>query len=215
MNSFSTTLVSFSMIWCYHFLGIFLFFLSGNVGIIIFCLRYMFSFFYKTIARCSNGKKILFILIMHYDNFVDFFLKLSSSSTFSSVYPMSSFYCYFLLLFTPPRFTPPRNRGGVIFSLQFVCVCPDFLWTKFKPNGCTDLDAVFAKWLLTALARTLLKLVTLGQRSRSRWPKMYVKMMKKICQNSDLEIFEIRSQHSIGNSIAVILIPNMTTLNYR
>ena len=22
-----------------------------------------------------------------------------------------------------PFFTPPRNRGGVIYSLQFVCVC--------------------------------------------------------------------------------------------
>ena len=59
--------------------------------------------------------------------------------------------------------TPPRNRGGVIFSLQFVyvsvclCVCVRLLlWTKFQPNGWTDLDAVFAKWLLTALARTLL-----------------------------------------------------------
>ena len=38
---------------------------------------------------------------------------------------------------------PQRNRGGVIFSLQFVCVsvclsvCVSdvFLWTKFKPNG--------------------------------------------------------------------------------
>ena len=60
-----------------------------------------------------------------------------------------------------------------------VSVCPDFLWTKFQSNGCTDLDAVFAKWLLTALTQTLLKLVTLSQRSRSRWPKMYVKMMKK------------------------------------
>ena len=64
-----------------------------------------------------------------------------------------------------------------------VSVCPDFLWTKFQPNGCTDLDAVFAKWLLTALAQTLLKLVTLGQRLRSRWSKVYVKMMKKIRQN--------------------------------
>ena len=47
--------------------------------------------------------------------------------------------------------TPPRHRGGFIFSLQFVCVsvcvsvCPEFLWTKFQPNGCTDLNAVFAK----------------------------------------------------------------------
>ena len=36
---------------------------------------------------------------------------------------------------------------------------------------------------------------------------------KKFAKNSDLEIFESRSQHSVGNSIAVILIPNMTTLN--
>ena len=50
-------------------------------------------------------------------------------------------------------FTPPRNRGGVIFSLQFVCVSvclcvcvcvrPDFLVnkipaerTRFSINGC-------------------------------------------------------------------------------
>ena len=64
---------------------------------------------------------------------------------------------------------------GYIFTAVCLCVCLSvcvstvFLWTIFQPNGCTDLDAVFAKWLLTALARTLLKLVTLGQRSRSRW----------------------------------------------
>ena len=59
------------------------------------------------------------------------------------------------------------------FSLSVcvsVCLCVRyFLWTKFQPNECTDLDAVFAKWLLLALARTLLNLVTLGQRSRSQW----------------------------------------------
>ena len=72
-------------------------------------------------------------------------------------------------------FTPPRYREGVIFSLQFVCVCVFVcvcpvlcLLTKFKPNECTDLDAVFTKWLLLALAQTLMNLVTLGQRSRSQ-----------------------------------------------
>ena len=89
----------------------------------------------------------------------------------------------FYINWTTAFITPPRNRGGVIFSLQFiyvcvcVCVClcvcesvcPDFLWTKFQPNLWTDLDAIFAKWLLTALAQTLLKLVTFGQRSRSHW----------------------------------------------
>ena len=59
-------------------------------------------------------------------------------------------------------------------------VCPaEFLWTKFQPNAWTDLDAIFAKWLLRTLARSLLKLVTLGQRSRSLWQKIYLKLMKK------------------------------------
>ena len=55
-----------------------------------------------------------------------------------------------------PFVTPPRNRGGVIFSLQFVCVSvcmPDTaceqnssrtnapIWTRFSLNGC------LAHWL--------------------------------------------------------------------
>ena len=50
------------------------------------------------------------------------------------------------------------------FSLSVcvcLCVCPTLLVNKFQPNGSTDLDAVFAKRLLSILARTLLKLVTL------------------------------------------------------
>ena len=83
----------------------------------------------------------------------------------------SGTFCVYHLVCYAIVITPPRNRGGVIFSLQFVCVsvclcvclsvCPKFLWTKFQPNGCTDLDAVFAKWLLTILAQNLLNLVTL------------------------------------------------------
>ena len=95
-------------------------------------------------------------------------------------------------------FTPPQNCGGVIFLLQFVCVLvcvsvcvsDGFLWTKFQLNGWTDLDAFFAKWLVTALAQTLLKLVTLGPRIRSLWQKMYLKMTKKIAKNSTMNILE-------------------------
>ena len=73
-------------------------------------------------------------------------------------------------------YTSTKSWRGYIFIEVCLCVCvcvcvsvcPEFLWTKFQPNGCTDLDAVFAKWLLTAMARTQLKLVTLGQRSRSQ-----------------------------------------------
>ena len=35
----------------------------------------------------------------------------------------------------------------------------------------------------------------------------------KFAKNSNLDIFEIKSLHSIGNFIAVILIPNMTILH--
>ena len=59
--------------------------------------------------------------------------------------------------------TPPRNPGWVVFSLQIVCLCVYVcvcvrlcLWAKFQPNRCTDLDAVFAKRLLSTLAQTLL-----------------------------------------------------------
>ena len=38
---------------------------------------------------------------------------------------------------------------------------------------------------------------------------------KKIAKNSNLKIFEIRSHYSIGNFIAVILVPNMTILHNR
>ena len=38
---------------------------------------------------------------------------------------------------------------------------------------------------------------------------------KKFAKNSNLDIFEIRSHHSIGNFIAVILIPNMTILHHK
>ena len=51
-----------------------------------------------------------------------------------------------------------------------VSVC---LWTKFQPKRCTDLDAVFSKWLLTALAQTLLKFVTFSKRSRSQWRNIH------------------------------------------
>ena len=86
-----------------------------------------------------------------------------------------SFIQYFIVYYTSTK----SWRGYIFIAVCLcvcvsvcvyvsVCVCPEFLWTKFQPNGWTDLDAVFAKWLLTTLARTLLKLVTLGQRSRSR-----------------------------------------------
>ena len=78
-----------------------------------------------------------------------------------SLSPLVSLALSFHLL--PFIFTPPQNRGGVIFLLRFVClsvsVCVCVSVNKIQA---TDLDAVFAKWLLIALARTLLKLMTLG-----------------------------------------------------
>ena len=57
------------------------------------------------------------------------------------------------------------------------------------------MDAIFAKRLLTALAQTLLKLVTMGLRPKSLWQKMYLKKMKKkIAKNSTVNIFENKEE---------------------
>ena len=71
-----------------------------------------------------------------------------------------------------PIVTPPRNRGGVIFSLQFVCVCvcvcvclcvyPTLLVNKIPAERMLRFGRNFTKSLLLALAQTLLNLVTLG-----------------------------------------------------
>ena len=71
---------------------------------------------------------------------------------------------------------------GYIFTAVCLCVCLCVcvyvcvrlcLWTKFQPNRRTHFDAVLSKWLLVTLARSLLKSVTLGQRSRSQWLNIF------------------------------------------
>ena len=60
-------------------------------------------------------------------------------------------------------YTSTKSWRGYIFTAVCLCVCLCVrlcLLTKFQTNGCIDLDAVFAKRLLSTLARTLLKLVT-------------------------------------------------------
>ena len=79
--------------------------------------------------------------------------------------PLSALFLYFSFIAAwkkiKPFITSLRNHGGVIFSLQFVrvSVCLSVflyvrlcLWTQFQPNGWTDLDAGFAKGLLSTLA---------------------------------------------------------------
>ena len=97
------------------------------------------------------------------------------------------FYLYYVLVYIHVfvYYTSTKSWRGYIFNAVClcvclsVCVCPAFfLWTKFQPNRYTDLDAIFTNRLLSLLARTLLKLVTLGQRLRSLWQKMYLKLMK-------------------------------------
>ena len=53
---------------------------------------------------------------------------------------------------------------GLYFHYNLSVCLSISLFTKFQPNGCTDLDAFFAKRLLIALAQTLLKFVTLGKK---------------------------------------------------
>ena len=82
------------------------------------------------------------------------------------------------IVITRNYYTSTKSWRSYIFTAVCLCVClcvcvyvsvRIFLWTKLQPNGCTDLDAVFAKWLLPSLAQTQLNLVTLGLRSRSQW----------------------------------------------
>ena len=80
---------------------------------------------------------------------------------------VSVFFCFY---------TSTKSWRGYIFTAVCLSVCMSVrlcLWTKFQPNKWADLDAVFAKRLLTLLAQTLLKLVTLGQRSRSQWRNIH------------------------------------------
>ena len=116
-----------------------------------------------------------------------------------SLLPKNNDYLFFFLEKVSPHAseTAVRFRGDTFFlhlheiveGLYFhsslsvclsVCVSGWILVNqKFQPNGWTDLNAIFAKWLLKTLAQTLLELVTLGQRSRSLWQKMYLKLRKK------------------------------------
>ena len=54
---------------------------------------------------------------------------------------------------------------------------------EIQTNGCTDFDAMFAKQLLTALPRILLKSINLDHRSRSLSSEMYLKRKIGIGQN--------------------------------
>ena len=75
------------------------------------------------------------------------------------------FFFFFLLFF----YTFMKSWRGYIFTAVCLSVCPALLVNKSPAEWMNRLGrgAIFANWLLTALAQTLLKLVTLGQRSRS------------------------------------------------
>ena len=78
----------------------------------------------------------------------------------------------------------------VVCVCVFVCVCVCVCLSvseHIQPTRWTDFESVFAEWLLTALTRTLLKSVSFGQRSRSLWRKLYVKMIRKYSLETGFE----------------------------
>ena len=89
------------------------------------------------------------------------------------------------------KYTSTLSWRGFIFtavclcvSVSLSCLCVRLcLWTTFQQNGCTALDAVFAKWLLATLARPLLHLVTLCQRSRSQWLNINNSLLTSLLHN--------------------------------
>ena len=74
------------------------------------------------------------------------------------------------LVLSFPFYTSTKSWRGYIFTAVCLCMClcvcvsTAFLWTEFQPNRCTDLDAVFAKWLLTALAQKPIEIGDLGSK---------------------------------------------------
>ena len=104
------------------------------------------------------------------------FVPVTPFDAYLSVYTVS-------ILYMKTFITPPKNVEGLYFhSLQFVCVsvclCVCLSSTACEQNPSqtdefTDLDAIFVKRLLSTLARTRLKLVTLGQMSRSQWLQIH------------------------------------------
>ena len=76
-------------------------------------------------------------------------------------------------------YTSTKSWRDYIFTAVCLCVCvcvcvclfvcPALLVNKIPAEWFIDLNTVFTKWLLIALAQTLLKLLTLGQRLRSLW----------------------------------------------
>ena len=56
---------------------------------------------------------------------------------------------WMLLVFISFYYTSTKSWRGYIFIAVCVCVCASesvCQWTRFLPNQCTDLDAVFAKY---------------------------------------------------------------------
>ena len=66
-------------------------------------------------------------------------------------------------------YTSTKSWRGYIFTSVCLCVCECALRVNKIPAEWENrFGRGFAKWLITALAQTRLKLVTLGQRSRSQ-----------------------------------------------
>ena len=66
--------------------------------------------------------------------------------------------------------------GWSVCLCVYVCVC---LWTKFQSNRCSDLDVIFAKWLLTALAQTFIFRICIWSKILKIWKHLIFIVSRK------------------------------------
>ena len=73
-------------------------------------------------------------------------------------------------------------RGYILIAVfLFVCLSVN----KFQPNGCTDLDAIFAKMVAYSTGST-------PNEINEIWSKVKVFVTKKVCQNDEKKSLKIR-----------------------
>ena len=108
-------------------------------------------------------------------------------------------------------YTSAKSWRGYTFSVVLcvcvcVCVCVCLSGSACEQNSSRMDEPICTKWLLAELAQTLLKLVTLDQRSRSQWRYVHFSNTLSVCERPYLvsQLSYVRSQ---WNSVCHLNIP--------
>ena len=126
-----------------------------NVKILLCIFTWMSKYLEHLISQCHNFDYIKLNQISDFEYICLFSINYTSTKSWKSyIFIAVCLYVYVCMC---------------VCVCLCVCVCVCLSVKKFRAKECTDLDAVFTKWLHTTLTRTLFKYATLGQRSRLQW----------------------------------------------